>query len=146
MRIMWFISLEEAIDLAERMAADNGCTARKEGCAWEAYNPACPEANAVIIRKARQYEPNGPEGYEVVLCCNVYRDQEKWPRWLAERGVTPGRKVAVGCGLPLRPAGEVVVAGNVTGYQLTEAGTQKIWDAYGPPRPRRETRRPLQLV
>ena len=146
MRIMWFISLEEAIDLAEKMAADNGCTAKGNTGIWEMYNPTCPEANAVIVRKARQYEPNGPEGYEVALRCNVYGDQEKWPRWLAERGVTPGRKVVVGCGLPLQPAGEVVVAGNVTSYQLTEAALQKVWDAYGPTRPRRKTRRPLQLV
>ena len=93
-RIMWFMDKEEAVALAERMAKDNGCTARKEGCTWEAYNPACPDKNAVVVQKAQQ-EPGrrgSPEGYDVVLRCNMYGEQEKWPTWLAERGITPGKK------------------------------------------------------
>ncbi|MEW5899016.1 MAG: hypothetical protein AB1652_07575 [Bacillota bacterium] len=95
-RIMWFLDKQEAIDLAERIAKDNGCTAKKEGCTWEAYNPACPEVNAVVVQKARQYEPNGPEGYEVIIRCNMYGEQEKWPAWLSDQGITPGQRYPIG--------------------------------------------------
>jgi len=84
-RIMWFAEKEEAIALAERMARDNGCTARGNSGEWEIFNPAYPDKNAVVVQKA-PLKPDGPEGYEVVLRCNVYGELEKWPRWLAERG------------------------------------------------------------
>ncbi|MGQ9825949.1 MAG: hypothetical protein ACUVSK_13385 [Desulfotomaculales bacterium] len=137
-RIMWFTDKQDAVDLAKRMAKDNGCTARKEGCTWEAYNPACPEANAVVVQKALQdpRRKGGPEGYEVAVRCNMYGEQEKWPTWLSDRGITPGKKYPIG-GLILSAAGEVVVAGGVTNYQLPEASLRKVRDAYGPPVPRR---------
>lgn len=147
-RIMWFADKQDAIDLAKRIAKDNGCTARKEGCTWEAYNPAYPEANAVAVQKA-PHDPcrkGSPEGYEVAIRCNVHGEQEKWPTWLADRGITPGRRFAIGSGLALlTTAGEVTVAGGVTNYRLTEASLRKVRDAYGPPVPRRETRRLLPV-
>jgi hypothetical protein len=145
-RIMWFAEKEEAVALAERMAKDNGCTAKKEGCTWEAYNPACPDKNAVVVREAPEdpRRKDSPQGYEVALKCNAYGEQEKWPTWLAERGITPGRKFPIG-GLVLTVAGEVAVAGGVTSYRLTEAGLRRVREAYGPPAPRRETRKLLPV-
>lgn len=138
MRIMWFPEheREEAIGLAERMAADNGCTARGDNGVWEMFNPACPEFSAVIVRKAQQ-EPGrqgSPEGYEVALRCNVYGDLERWPNWLAEQGIVPGRRHAIGGGgIKLVPEGEVVISGGVTRYRVTQSCLRRIHEAYGPP-------------
>lgn len=141
-RIMWFADKQEAIDLAERMAKDNGCTVRGNSGEWEMFNPACPEKNAVVVQEAAEdpYRKGSPQGYEVALRCNCYGEQEKWPTWLSDRGIMPGRRFAIGGLAFLTAAGEVAVAGGVTSYRLSEAGLRRVRNAYGPPAPRREAK------
>ncbi|MCL6448220.1 MAG: hypothetical protein K6U04_08725 [Armatimonadetes bacterium] len=136
MRIMWFPEheREEAIALAERMAKDNGCTAKGKSGEWEMFNPACPDKNAVVVQKAKQCEPNGPEGYEVALRCNVYGERERWPSWLAEQGIMPGQRHMISDGgIKLVPEGEVVFSGGVTRYRVTQSCLRRIQEVYGPP-------------